>query len=389
MSELEARLSTLLTGAQQLQTSSDRLRLSIDNSNRVVDELLYVSDHSTGALILLEDYQAKRATMTAIPDTLRQLSESLQSAHDDIAAAVVADGETAEVVAGVEVVSLVTASAAAGVFHAYRRGRRHANRSTPTVITTAATLGTAWAMSTPFVAGVNRTLYEDWSASKHRIETSTELRETLSQERDQKQRELNALTNRILTFTPDANLDRIDRVQGLRSDISDLGGQITQLDAQIAHTRETFVVLDDRMQRVMPGAGAMPDLLVKMETGKTAQIVLDNTQDCVHFVASRVTIPPNMATNAYLWNDNVAKLGDYGIKSGTVPLAGAVLVMEREHPYANDVYGHVMYVEQVDARGVWVTDNLHPEKPILLSDLTSETSGANISYVYFPWNTRG
>jgi hypothetical protein len=45
-----------------------------------------------------------------------------------------------------------------------------------------------------------------------------------------------------------------------------------------------------------------------------------------------------------------------------------------------------MYVERVDAEGVWITDNLHAE-PVNLSALTAKTSGPNLKYLYFPWQT--
>jgi surface antigen len=93
-----------------------------------------------------------------------------------------------------------------------------------------------------------------------------------------------------------------------------------------------------------------------------------------------------MAANAYLWNDRAAALPQYGITSGNVPLVGSVLVLEKTHPYADPVFGHLMYVERVDNDGIWITDNLHTE-PVKLSALTSETSGTNLSYLYFPWHT--
>ena len=47
-----------------------------------------------------------------------------------------------------------------------------------------------------------------------------------------------------------------------------------------------------------------------------------------------------------------------------------------------------MYVERVDNGVVWITDNNHPNMPIRLTDLTGETSGPNIHYLYFPWQTQ-
>ena len=84
------------------------------------------------------------------------------------------------------------------------------------------------------------------------------------------------------------------------------------------------------------------------------------------------------------------KMTQYGVSSGNVPLVGSVLVMEKTHSYADHVYGHLMLVNRVDSDGaVWVTDNNHPSAAVKLSDLTSETSGANISYLYLPWFTQG
>jgi hypothetical protein len=45
-----------------------------------------------------------------------------------------------------------------------------------------------------------------------------------------------------------------------------------------------------------------------------------------------------------------------------------------------------MYVERVENGEVWITDNLHPN-PVKLSALTDQTSGPNMEYLYFPWQT--
>jgi hypothetical protein len=61
--------------------------------------------------------------------------------------------------------------------------------------------------------------------------------------------------------------------------------------------------------------------------------------------------------------------------------------MERDHPYADDIFGHLMYVEKVEGNLIWVTDNNHAT-PVLLSELTDELTGDNINYLYFPWRTK-
>lgn len=95
-----------------------------------------------------------------------------------------------------------------------------------------------------------------------------------------------------------------------------------------------------------------------------------------------------MALDAHSWNDLVLEHPEYGISIGDQPLEGSVIVLEREHSYADDVFGHVLYVESVSDGEVWVTDNNNPE-PIRFSDLTDQTTGDLVSYLYFPWHTRG
>ncbi|XWX02541.1 CHAP domain-containing protein [Aggregatilineales bacterium SYSU G02658] len=389
MSELEARLTSLQNGAEQLRRSAERVDLSVQAALREIDSLLLTGYESPTVYLLLDELTRRRAAVSGLGAGLRQMGEALQTAHDEIAAAV-GDGhvDAVAVVGGALPAAITTTRS--HILPPSRRAQRLARMlaAAPTAPAPemAAPTGIAWAVSVPFVAAVNRTLHEDWNAARHKLQTSHSLRDALLSERDQQQTELNALSNRILAADPQARLEAIPQVAELQGRIADLDAQIDHLNAQITATEAEFNALHERFQRVMPGAAADVPLIARMEHGQTAQAVLDNTQDCVHYVASRMAIPPGMATNAHLWNDNVARLAQYGLQVGDVPLEGSVLVMERDHPYAHSVYGHVMYVERVDARGVWVTDNQHPE-PVLLSSLTSETQ-AHISYVYFPWQTK-
>jgi hypothetical protein len=99
-------------------------------------------------------------------------------------------------------------------------------------------------------------------------------------------------------------------------------------------------------------------------------------------------IPAVIANDAYLWNDNVLRYAEYGISSGDVPLPGSVIAFEREHSWADSQYGHLMYVEKVVNGEVWITDNYHPNTAVRLTDITTEISGENVTYLYFPWHTR-
>jgi uncharacterized small protein (DUF1192 family) len=393
MSELEARLSTLQAGAERLRQSSERIELSVQAALREIDSLLLTGYESPGVYLLLDELARRRGAISGLARALRQMAEALQAAHDDIAAAV-GEGRVDMAAAAGAVLPMVKPDARPHILPPSRRKQRLARMqaadSAPVQAvaaeTAVPTVSMAWTISVPFVAAINRTLHEDWNAARHKLQTSHHLRDALLSERDQHQLELNALSNRVLTFDPQADLAAVPQIAELQHRIADLDAQIEHLNEQIERTQTEFAALDERLRRVMPGEAADIARIQAMEHSQTAQIVLDNTYDCVHYVASRMAIPPGMATDAHLWNDNVARLAAYGLQVGDVPLEGSVLVMEREHPYAHSAYGHVMYVERVDERGVWVTDNLHQE-PVLLSSLTSETR-AHITYVYFPWQTK-
>lgn len=388
MSELEARLTTLQAGAEQFRRSSERVELSVQAAQREIDALLLTGYESPIAYLLLDELTRRRAAINGLGAALRQMAEALQTAHDEIAAAV-GDGHVDAPLIVRSALPVTASAARAHILPPSRRKQRLVRASSPVPTEPAEAsvpIGLAWTISVPFVAAVNRTLHEDWNAARHRLQTSHSLREALLIERDQQREELNALSNRVLTFNPQAELEEIPQVAALQARIADLDAQIDHLSAQISVAEREFNALHERLQRVIPPANADIKLIAAMEHGQTAQAVLDNTYDCVRYVASRMAIPPGMATHAYLWDDNVARLTQYGLQVGDVPLEGSVLVMEREHPYANSAYGHVMYVERVDAHGVWVTDNNHPE-PVLLNRLTNETQ-AHIRYVYFPWQTK-
>jgi hypothetical protein len=396
MSEVEVRLSTVYEAARQLNASSDRLFLAVERVQHHVEELVGLGFESPAAAVFIEQYGSQRSLMSSIPETLRSFAQQLQRAADDLAAALEANTPESLILESpppvsvpvpvVEAGALLTTVGTFGVpFY-----RRYGRRTVPTAAEEVKPLKSAPVMLTPssYVSAGNRALFEEWTKARNEVSSASALRDDLLEQRQEKQQELNALKNRILTFNPGADLTRIERVVSLEGQIQALDAQIAALDGQISLSEARADELAERLKWVLPGAGADLEKIRALENGRTAQIVLDNTYDCVHYVASRLPIPANMATDAHLWNENVLKLTEYGVQQGNVPLPGSVLVMEREHPYADSVNGHVMYVEAVDERGVWVTDNLHPDKPVLLSALTSETSGPNISYVYFPWHTR-
>ncbi|MFQ3674609.1 MAG: hypothetical protein SNJ83_13535, partial [Aggregatilineales bacterium] len=112
MSELEARLTTLRAGAEQLRQSSERVELSVLAALREIDSLLLTGYESPTVYLLLDELARRRAAVSGLGAALRQMGEALQTAHDEIAAAV-GDGSVEAAVA-VGTALPVAASAARG-----------------------------------------------------------------------------------------------------------------------------------------------------------------------------------------------------------------------------------------------------------------------------------
>jgi hypothetical protein len=239
-----------------------------------------------------------------------------------------------------------------------------------------------------YLNAANRPLFNQLLLDKTALDNAQLGVNDLRAQRDVVQADLTALKDRLLSYDPNANLSAVPRVQTLENQIKLLDDQIITAQGKVDSLSSHVDVLTGRLNRVMPGMGADVTLIQQLESGETAAWVKANTQDCVNYVVGKIPIPDGMAGNAYLWNERAAALPQYGITSGNVPLVGSVLVMEQAHPYADPVFGHLMLVERVDMDGVWITDNLHAQ-PVKLADLTSEISGANISYLYLPWHTHG
>jgi surface antigen len=199
--------------------------------------------------------------------------------------------------------------------------------------------------------------------------------------------DLVALRDRLVAYDPTINLDSVPRLQVMEAQLSYYDTQITATQNEIDDLNTQLHALQTRLDRVKPAAGADLAVIASMEQTQTPTWVQANTYDCVKHVVGKVSIPNGMAQDAHLWDDLVQRMSEYGITVGDVPLKGSVIVLEREHAYASNAYGHLLYVERVDSSGVWVTDNNHPD-PIRLSDLTTETSGTNVKVLYFPWHTR-
>jgi hypothetical protein len=184
------------------------------------------------------------------------------------------------------------------------------------------------------------------------------------------------------------------RTRGLRTQLADMEALINGETTSVDQLQKQVDDLQARLEMVTPGPGADMELIQSLEGSRTIDAILnatrqaDNSVNCVNWVCSNVPIPPGLPTNAKDWVQNALNHPEFGIKVGDVPLTGSVIVMQPEHSFAHDVFGHVMVVERVDPDGsVWVTDNFNHE-PVLLSRLTDEVSGPNIQFLYLPWHTQ-
>jgi surface antigen len=392
MSELEAKISTMQEGAQQLRSSSQRLSLALRHVQQTVDELIVLGFQSPAADQFITQYHSQRTLMDDLPIALLSFANRLDDAVDDLQLALHGRLPSAIVTPSMAIpASNPTVFIAAPFVPAiltpimhYRLGGT-SSRVNSEVIAVPVEHGLR-----DYVSRANQGLMQEWNMRNNAIEQVRDEQTRLREQRDAKVRELNALTNRIIAQNPGADLDKVAKIQSLRADIANIDTNISTLDGQITRMEQELNTFTTRLERIKPAAGADLALIASMETTKTPDIVIQNTYDCVNYLAKRVSIPPNMATDAYLWDDNVARLPEYGMRVGDTPLQGSILVMEREHSFGSDLYGHVAYVERVDLDGtIWITDNFNPDTPVRLTDITDEISGANIHYVYLPWNTVG
>jgi hypothetical protein len=371
--EIQVKLSDLRGAAEQMRLSCLRIDESAQSVKRIV-QALYESGYDGGAgafaLLYAQSY-------SAIDDWVRDLSGfagKLSGAADDVEEAITPRFTSLE--------ALYKAS-----------GRQPADL---TAITTAiAPMMPALPVqpgildnANVYLNAANRPLFNQLLLDKTALDNGQLGVNDLRAQRDVVQADLTALKDRLLSYDPNANLSAVPRVQTLENQITLLDDQINSAQERVDSLAGHVDGLTARLNRVMPGMGADITLIQQLETGETATWVKTNTQDCVNYIVGKIPIPDGMAGNAFLWNERAAALPQYGITSGNVPLVGSVLVMEQAHPYADPVFGHLMYVERVDMDGVWITDNLHAE-PVKLADLTGEISGANMSYLYLPWHTHG
>lgn len=237
-----------------------------------------------------------------------------------------------------------------------------------------------------YISRYNRPLYNIFLNDQAAITRDSALIEQLRAERERTQGDFIALQNRLATagITPTGT----PQVRAFEGQLAHLDREEAAAQARIEAAQTRVDNAREHLLMVTPPDDADSALIRSLEGGKSESYVLTNTRDCVNYIVGRVPIPGELAANAHLWDEKAAELTRFGIRVGNQPLTGSILVMETDHPYASDDYGHVMLVESVGSDGsVWVTDHTHPN-PVRLSDLTDEVTGARMKYLYLPWYTR-
>jgi surface antigen len=387
MTSFEVRLDSLRTAAGDIQQASHTISDALEAVQAEVTALYAQGLPVGGVGAFSVDYAANAGLMLEWPFKLARFATNLEQAADDIQQAV---SQSARPIAPLVLPFIPESIPLALWGHEFAYQSKARPGSAQIEVSTTAVVEAAPLPLGAYVSAINQPLYDELQQTQHDLESNQLLVSVLTQTRESKIQDLTALKNNLLSFDPKTDVQHTPRVQALEAEIQGYDQQIATAQQNIKQQQTTIATLTARLDRVKPGAGADVSLIQQLEGSQTNQWVKANTEDCVNYIATRVPIPDGLARDAYLWNDQAAKLTQYGITSGNVPLVGSVLVMEKAHSYADHLHGHVMLVQRVDADGsVWITDNTHQSVAVKLNDLTKETSGANVSYLYLPWFTQG
>ena len=386
MTTIEVRLDSLRTAAADMQQASRAISEALEAVQAEVTALYAVGLPAGSVGAFSASYAANVGLMQEWPFKLTRFATNLEQAADDIQQAI---NQPAHPIAPL-VLPFIPESVPLALWGHSFEFQSKARSTSAQLEATSAVVDAAPLPLGSYVSAINQPLYDELQREQRELDNNQLLLSILTQTRETRVQDLTALKNNLLSYDPKADLQHTPRVQALETEIQGYDQQIATAQQNIKQQQTSIAALTERLNRVKPGAGVDINLIQGLEQGQTNQWVKANTQDCVNYIATRVPIPDGLARDAYLWNDQAAKLTQYGVTSGNVPLVGSVLVMEKAHPYADHVYGHLMLVNRVDTDGaVWITDNNHPSVAVKLSDLTSETSGANLSYLYLPWFTKG
>lgn len=388
MPRVEVRLTELQEAATRFSTSANRIKESIDTVNEVIDGIMALGYESQAAMQTVLRFRAQRDTMDDWLDQLLYFSARLNEASDELERALLKAPT-----GSIPVPPAILENQRRPVLS--DREIAHIVKNNQAIEATLDSFDPAPEAPAPktysldeFVSEVNKGVYNELTQRKAEAEAARSMIAELVGERAQVADELAMLETRLKSYNPDVNLDSVARVQALRAEIETIDANIAATQGNLARIEDAIAELTTRLERVKPGAGADLQLIQQMVGAQSADYIRASTEGCVQYIVTRMPIPDGIPRDAHLWNEQAARFVQYGITSGDVPLEGSVLVMEPAHEYADDVYGHLLYVERVINGEVWVTDNYHPNTPVRLSDITTELSGPNMTYLYFPWQTR-
>lgn len=359
--ELAVKLSDLRAAAETMQRGTAAIRASVEAARSEISALAAQIDPAATPSFGALAYSSRLLELTG---TLDRLSTQLTRAADDVDHAARWQGPPL------------------GVLWDRIKTRPRADISPIDAgpIIPSYTLGS-------YISRANRPLYDTLLNDRAALERERANIERLSAARADAAEESATLHDRLLAYG-ETNVAAVPRVQVLTAQIDTYDQEIRAAEARAAQLETRIDAATARLIAVNPADNADVYLIRTLEGGESAPYVLDNTRDCVNYIASRVPIPGELAANAHLWDERAAEFPQFGIRTGDAPKPGAILVMEADHPYADDRYGHVMLVERVDSSGgVWVTDNNHAQ-PVRLDDLTAETTGPRVKYLYLPWFTQ-
>lgn len=363
MSELSLRLSELRDCAEQLRQSNRHIEQSLTHVGDVIRELgvLGMEEHH-----FLTFGRPPMHTMHNFTQRLNRFADSLNATADEVENAVLFELPNFDL-------SLLPADDT----------RTNSNL----LVLQSSSEATVMDTGGLYVSSANTTLFMNLRDKQSLLAEQETQRTLLIDQRQSAVSELQATRNRALSYNPDLDVESVPRVQALSAEVSRLDSEITQLDNTVIGLEQDVNSLNTRLNIVQPSNDADLNFIGQMETATTNPNVVNNTYDCVNHVVQKLPVPHDMALDAHLWNELVLEHPEYGITIGDQALEGSVIVLEREHSYADDTYGHLLYVESIQDGEIWVTDN-NNSSPVRFSDLTDETSGSLVSYLYFPWHTR-
>ncbi len=372
MSEVSVRITELRNAAERLKQSAFRLQVAVDSVVPIVDQSLMDALPLSENIVL---YQSHKANIAAMPAKIQGFADNLSMAADDITTAV--DGQ----MGGIHVVH----------FYAPTRvkftGRPNVAEILRSNHTEMSSSGLQKMTLSEYVSSRNRHVYEELTTAQSNLNDKSSALTILITQRTTLSEDMTALKNRMLSFDATTPVDTQPRVMAMQGQLDALDMQIADLETEINGLQSDVTNLTERLDRVTPAVGAEIEAIVELEGAQNPQWMQDSTYGCVNHIVDKMPLPNGVPRDALLWDDAAMQLPQYGISWGDTPLEGSVLQLDPSHPYADDQYGHVLYVESIQGDTVWVTDNLNPDEPVRLQDLTSQTSGDDMRYLYFPWHT--